>query len=145
MSLLEKINQGIKDAIKGREQVRLDVLRMLKSKILAADARGNLSDEEITKLFKTYYGNIQESFEQAKSVNRSDIADRLKEELGIIQEFLPKTLSVEETRKVVAQAIEISGAKSKKDVGLVMKTIMKMGLPIDGKLAKELADQSFAE
>lgn len=145
MSLLEKINQGIKDAIKGREQVRLDVLRMLKSKILAADARGNLSDEEITKLFKTYYGNIQESFEQAKSVNRSDIADRLKEELGIIQEFLPKTLSVEETRKVVAQAIEISGAKSKKDVGLVMKTIMKMGLPIDGKLAKELADQSFTE
>jgi hypothetical protein len=47
---------------------------------------------------------------------------------------------MEETKKVVQQAIADSGAKTKKEVGLVMKTIMKLNLPIDGKLAKELAD-----
>jgi uncharacterized protein YqeY len=145
MTLFEKINDGIKEAIRGRHQLRLDTLRMLKSKILAVDARGALPDAEVVKLFKTYFGNIQEAFEQAEALNRPDIADKLKSELAIIQEFLPKTLSHEETRKVVLQAIHDSGAKTKKEVGLVMKTIMKLNLPIDGKLAKELADQLLVD
>lgn len=141
MTLFEKINQGIKDAIKGREQVRLDTLRMLKSKILAVDARGNLSDSEVVKLFKTYYGNLQEALDQAKAGNRADIAERLEKEMTIIQEFLPKAPSKEETKKLVEQAISDSGAKNGKDIGLVMKTLMKLNSAIDGKLAKELADQ----
>jgi uncharacterized protein YqeY len=139
--LFEKINEGIKEAIRGRLQLRLDTLRMLKSKILAVDARGQLPDAEVVKLFKTYFGNIQEAFEQAEALGRSDVAERLKSELAIIQEFIPKTLSLEETRKIVMQAIADSGAKTKKELGLVMKAIMKLNLPIDGKLAKEIADQ----
>lgn len=145
MTLLEKINNDLKEAIKSRDQLRLETLRMLKSKILAVDARGNLSDEEVTKLFKTYYGNIQEAYEQAKTVNRHEAAEKLKSELAIIQEFLPKALSREETKKLVQQAIKTSGAKTKKDIGLVMKTIMKLNNQIDGKLAKELADQLLGD
>jgi uncharacterized protein len=145
MTIIEQINSGIKEAIRSRDSLRLDTLRMLKSKILTVDARANLPDAEVIKIFKTYFGNLQEALEQAQSVNRQDIAERLQGELKIIQEFLPKTLSYEETKKIVIQAIADSGAKTKKDLGLVMKSIMKLNLAIDAKLAKDLAFQLLTD
>ncbi len=145
MTIIEQINQGIKDAMRSRDQIRLDTLRMLKSKILAVDARAALPDTEVLKLFKTYFGNLEEALDQAQSANRSDIAERLKSELLIIQEFLPKAPSLEETKKLVIQAIADSGAKTKKDLGLVMKGIMKLNNTVDGKLAKDLASQLLSD
>ena len=145
MPIMEELNNGIKEAIRSRNQVRLDTLRSLKAKILAVDARGNLPDPDAIKLFKTYFGNLQEALEQAQAANRPEIAERLKTELLIIQEFLPKALSVEETKKIVEQAIAESGAKTKKDLGLVMKGVMKLNSAVDGKLAKDLASQLLAE
>lgn len=139
MTITEELNNGIKDAMRNRDQIRLDTLRMLKSKILAVDARGNLPDGEILKLFKSYSGNLQEALEQAQGANRPDIIEKLTSELKIVQEFLPKGLSPEETKKLVEQAIVDSGAKSKRDLGFVMKSIMKLNSSVDGKLAKELA------
>lgn len=141
MTIIENINEGIKEAMRSRNQIRLDTLRMLKSKILTVDARGNLPDNDVIKLFKTYYGNLQEALEQAQSLNRPEIADKLKAELNIIQEFLPKALSIEETKKIVEQAIAESNAKTKKDFGMVMKSIMKLNSSVDGKTAKDLANQ----
>ena len=141
MTLIEKINHDIKEAMKARDQLRLDTIRMLKSRILAVDARGNLPDADVLKLFKTYFGSLQEALEQAQAVNRSEIAEKLKQEIAIVQEFLPKAPSLEETKKIVIQAIADSGAKTKKEFGVVMKTIMKLNSAIDGRLAKELADQ----
>ncbi|CCB86725.1 MULTISPECIES: GatB/YqeY domain-containing protein [Parachlamydia] len=145
MALVEKINDGIKEAMKSRDQIRLDTLRMLKSKILAVDARCNLPDAEVLKLFKTYFGSLKEALEQAQTFNRPDIAEKLKSELEIVQEFLPKALSPEETKKIVIQAIADSGAKTKKDFGLVMKSIMKLNNSVDGKLAKDLANQLLSD
>src|SRR3989344_5547917 len=139
MAIIDTINHGIKEAIRSQDSVRMATLRMLKSKILAVDARANLPDAEVVKLFKTYFGNLQEALDQAERANRSDIAEQLKKELLIIQEFLPKALSFEETKKIVVQAIAESGAKTKKDLGLVMKTVMKLNNTVDGKLAKNLA------
>jgi len=145
MALIDQINDGIKEAMRNRDQLRLGTLRMLKSKIMAVDARCNLPDTEVIKLFKTYYGNLQEALDQAQAVNRPDIAEPLKIELKIIQEFLPKTPSPEETKSLVVQAIAESGAKTKKDLGLVMKTVMKLNSAVDGKLAKDLASQLLPE
>lgn len=145
MTLVEQINNGIKDAMRSQDKIRLDTLRMLKSKILAVDARGNIPDPEVQKLFKTYLGNLQEAYEQAQSLNRPEIVQKLKAEIAIVQEFLPKALSAEETKKLVEQAIMDSGAKSKKDLGLVMKGIMKLNSSVDGKLAKDLAGQLLPE
>lgn len=139
MTLIEQINQGIKDAMRSQNQLRLNTLRMLKAKILAVDARAALPDAEVVKLFKTYYGNLQEAKEQAAS--RPDLVEQLEKEMAIVQEFLPKTPSPEETKKIVLQAIAESGAKTKKEVGLVMKSVMKINNAVDGKLAKTLADQ----
>lgn len=145
MTMIEKISEGIKEAMRSRDQIRLETLRMLKSKILAVDARGNLPDTEVIKIFKTYFGNLQEALAQAQSANRPDMAEKLQAELKIIQEFLPKVPSLEETKKIVAQAIAESGAKTKKDLGLVMKAIMKINSAVDGKLAKDLAGESLAD
>lgn len=145
MSIIEQINEDIKEAMRNRNQLRLTTLRMLKAKILAVDARATLPDNEVIKIFKTYYGNLQESLEQAQSVNRLDIAEPLKIELQIIQEFLPKSPSPEETRKIVTQAIAESGAKTKKELGLVMKAIMKINNTVDGKLAKEIASEMLVD
>ena len=145
MTIIEKVNEGIKEAMRSRDQIRLATLRMLKSKILAVDARANLPDAEVIKLFKTYFGNIQEALDQAQIANRPEMAEQLKSELAIIQEFLPKTPSLEETKKLVIQAIADSGAKTKKELGLVMKALMKLNNTVDGKLAKELASELLAD
>ena len=145
MKLIEQINDGIKDSMRSKDQVRLNTLRMLKSKILAVDARAELPDNEVQKLFKTYYGNLQEAHEQALMANRAETADQLKSEIAIVQEFLPKGLTPEETKDIVVAAIAESGAKSKRDFGLVMKAIMKINNTVDGKLAKELANQLLAD
>lgn len=145
MTYIEQINQGIKDAMKNRDQIRLDTLRMLKSKILTVDARCNLPDADVQKLFKTYYGNLQEALEHAQAANRQEMVEKLKNEMVIVQEFLPKALSVEETKAIVLQAITESGAKTKKDVGMVMKSIMTINKSVDGKLAKDLATQQLPD
>jgi len=145
MTIIEKVNEGIKEAMRSRDQLRLSVLRMLKSKILAVDARANLPDAEVIKLFKTYFSNLQEALEQAERVNRSDIAEPLKNEILVVQEFLPKALSLEETKKLVVQAIAESGATTKKELGLVMKSVMKLNSTVDGKLAKDLAAGLLAD
>jgi uncharacterized protein len=118
---------------------------MLKSKIMAVDARGNLPDPEVLKLFKIYFSNLQEALDQAQAANRPEIVEKLKKELDIVQEFLPLALSREETKKIVAQAIADAGAKTKKDIGLVMKSVMKLNSTVDGKLAKELTDQLLTD
>jgi uncharacterized protein YqeY len=145
MSIIETINEGIKETMRSGDKVRLSTLRMLKSKIMAVDARANLPDAEVIKLFKTYLGNLQEALEQAQSVNRLDIAEPLKHEIIIVQEFIPKGPSPEETKKVVVQAIAQSGAKTKKDLGLVMKAVRQLNSAVDGKLAKDFADELLAD
>lgn len=141
MTIIEKINDGIKEAMKSREQLRLDTLRMLKSKILAVDARAAIPDADVLKLFKTYYGNLQEALEQAQGINRPELVEKLKGEMAVVQEFLPKIPTLEETKVIVAQAIAESGAKSKRDFGLVMKSIMKINGAVDGKVAKDVATE----
>ncbi|MBX3719448.1 MAG: GatB/YqeY domain-containing protein [Parachlamydiales bacterium] len=141
MAIIDQLNEGIKEAMRNRDQVRLGALRMLKSKIMAVDARCTLPDAEVLKLFKTYFGNLQEALEQAQAVNRTEMVDSLKSEMKVVEEFLPKAPSAEETKRLVEQAIAESGAKSKKDLGLVMKGVMKLNSAVDGKLTKDLASQ----
>ncbi len=140
MIIIEKINDGIKDAMRSKDQIRLSTLRMLKSKVMAVDARANLPDAEVVKIFKTYFGSLYEALEHAEAAKRSDMIEQLKKEIVIVQEFLPKAISLEDTKTVVIQAISTSGAKTKKDLGLVMKAVKQLNASVDGKLAKDLAE-----
>jgi hypothetical protein len=140
-TILEQINEDIKESMRSKNAIRLDTLRMLKSIILAVNARGNISDAEVIKLFKNYLGSLEEALQQTKVANRQEAIEKLEKEILIVKEFLPQALSKEETEKIVQKAILDSGAKSKKDIGLVMKIIKTSQLEIDGKLAKETADR----
>ncbi len=141
MSLVEAINHGIKEAMRSKDQIRLETLRMLKSKILAVDARGGLSDADVVKLFKTYLGNLEESYEQFFAAARHETAEKLKKEMQIVMEFLPKAPSLEETKAFVEVAIAETCAKSPKDFGVVMKHVMKACPHVDGKVVKQIADE----
>ncbi len=141
MTLFEQVNEGIKNAMRNRDQLRLETLRMLKSKVLTVDARGNLPDGDVIKIFKTYYGNLQEALEQAQAANRPEMAEKLKGEIAIVLEFLPKALSPEETKAIVLQAIAESGAKTKRETGAVMQKIKQINSSVDGKLAIEMINQ----
>jgi uncharacterized protein YqeY len=144
MTYLEQINEGIKESMRSKDFLRLNTLRMLKTKILTVDARGNVKEADIVKLFKAYLGNLQEALDQNMAINRLEEVEKLKGEMAVVLGFLPKALSREETENIIAQAIDESQAKSKKDLGLVMKAAMKINSGIDGKLAKELADQRLS-
>lgn len=145
MSLFERVNNGIKEAMRQKDQIRLETLRMLKSKILAVDARGNLQDPDIIKLFKTYFSNLEEALEQALVAARAEMAEKLKKEMAIVKEFLPQVPSREETRKIIEEAMKISGAKVKKDFGILMKAVMKINNAVDGRLVQELAVEFLTE
>lgn len=145
MAIIEQINEGIKEAMRRKDMVRLGTLRMLKSKVMAVDARAAIPDADVVKIFKTYLSNLQEALAIAEGANRVDVAGPLKIEIAIVQEFLPKALSKQETKEIVLQAIADSGAKGKRDLGLVMKAIMKINASVDGKLAKDLASELLPE
>ena len=145
MAIIEKINEDIKAAMRSKDQIRLSTLRMLKSKVMAVDARAELPDNEVLKIFKTYLGSLQEALEHAESANRAEMVSQLKIEITIVGEFLPKAPSADETRAIVAQAIKNSGAKTKKDLGLVMKAIMQLNNAVDGKLARDLASENLLD
>lgn len=144
MGLFETINEGIKESIRSKDLLRLETLRMLKSKILAVDARGALSESEVVKLFKTYSGNLHESLLISEQAGREEMVDKLKKEIAIVAEFLPKTPSLAETEALVRQAITETQAFSKKDLGIVMKKVMSLNPHADGKLVKQCIDQQLS-
>lgn len=145
MSIIQTINDGIKEAMRSRDTIRLNTLRMLKAKILAEDARCMLPDSEVIKLCKTYLGNLQEALDHAQTVNRPELVQQLQVEISVVQEFLPKAPSREETKTLLLEAISESGAKTKKDFGKVMKCIMQKNNALDGRLVKELAEQLLTD
>jgi uncharacterized protein YqeY len=144
MTLVEQINEGIKESMKSKDTLRLEVLRMLKAKILSVDARGALSDLEVIKLIKTYYGNLEEALEQTLIAKREEMAEKLRKEMLIVETFLPKTASKEETKALVLMAIQESGAKTKKEMGNVMKIVLKMNPNVDAKLASSLVNEHLS-
>lgn len=97
MSLRDQIQEGIKNAMKNREQARLDTLRMAKGAILIKEkekARAEaISDEEVVAVLRSEIRKRQQSMETYEQVGRQDVVDALKNEIAVIEEFLPKQLS----------------------------------------------------
>jgi len=136
--LFEKINAQIKETMKAKDELRLSTLRMMKSKILYVNARGDLPEAEIIKIVNKYSKEIKESIEEFKKVGRNDDVAKSEKELVIVQEFLPKQLSADEIKGTVQQAIQETGASSMKEMGNVMKAVLAKHPGIDGKTVSQL-------
>ena len=143
MSLFENLNKDLQKAMKEKNALRLDTLRMMKSKVLYVNARGDLPDEEILKILSKYAKSLEEAIEEAKKVGRLDVSEKTSLELKIVEEYLPTKLSEKELKEVVKKVIAESGASSMKDMGRVMKEIMGKHPAVDGKLLKNLVEQTL--
>jgi len=141
--LFKKLNNDLAAAMKAKDTFRLDVIRMMKSKVLNINARGDLPDAEILKILQKYAKSLKDAIEETKKVNRPEAVTKLEGELKIVGEYLPKMLSEAEVRDIVAKAIAEVGATSPKDTGKVMKAVMGMGLSVDGSMVSKLVSQMF--
>lgn len=135
--LFAKINKDLQEAMKRKDEMRLSVLRMMKSKVLNISARGDLPDNEILSILTKYGKSVKESIEEFKKVGRIAEVDRAEKELVVVQEYLPKELSPDEVKKIVQQAVASLGATSIKEMGKVMKEVLAQGPGIDGKLVNQ--------
>jgi len=138
-----KISDDMKTAMKAKDAKTLEVLRMMKSKIMTVNARGEISDEEIIKILSTYEKNLKDALKLSEDNNRIEAADELKVELEVVARYLPKKLSKDETIKIVAEVIAEMGATSKQEMGKVMGGVMKKGLPVDSQLVKEIVESKL--
>lgn len=137
MSLKAKIEEGIKDAMRAKNQDRLRTLRAIKSLILLEETSGSgkdLTADVEMKLLTKAAKQRKDSLEVFQSQNRADLADKEQIELSIIEEFLPKQLSEEELEAKLKEIIAQVGASSPADMGKVMGVATKQlaGLA-DGK------------
>lgn len=116
--------------MKQKEKDRLRVLRSLKAKLLEReiserkDGEGSLNDEQATEVLMKAAKQRKESIDQFEKGGRDDLAEKEKEELEVIESYLPEMLSEEEIRDVVREIIDDVGADSMADMGPVMGRVM---------------------
>ena len=137
MSLQERVSQEIKAAMLAKAADRLSALRMLKSALGYAQIERkteNLPDAEVVAIVQKEVKKRRDSVEQFEKGGRAELAAKEKEEIAVLEMFLPKALSAEELEKLVRAAIQELGATSKKDMGPVIKAVQaKAAGSADGK------------
>lgn len=135
--LFAKINAELIKAMKEKDAFRLGVLRMIKSKILYINARGDMADTEIMKIINKYSKDLKEATEEYTKLGKTAEIGTLQNELKIIQEFLPPEITPEQIKTIVQETITQTAAASIKDMGKVMKEITTKYAGIDAKLVNQ--------
>ena len=129
MSLFDQVNEGIKDAMKNKQEGRLRALRGIKAALLLAKtekgAEDTLSDAKEMQVLTKMMKQREESYATDTQHNRPDLAAAEKEEMDVIATFLPQQMSAEELRAEVSAIITQLGATGMKDMGKVMGTATK--------------------
>jgi len=142
MSLKEKINEDLKNAMKAQDAFRTETLRSIRAEILKMDKSGmnrEMNEEEELQLLTRQVKMRKESIEMFKSAGRTDLVERETKQMDIINEYLPKQISREEAEKIIFGIIESTGASTPKDIGKVMGPVMKeLKGKFDGKLIQEI-------
>lgn len=130
MSIKQSILDELKSAMKQKKVDRLRVLRSLKAKILEKEiserkgGEGEIDDEQIVEVLMKAAKQRKESIEQFDEGDRKELADKERDELKIIEEFLPEMMGDDEVRAAVKEQIEKMGATDISDMGKVMGVMM---------------------
>ena len=142
MSLHDRLSEDLKLAMKSRDQLRMDVIRMIKAAVInkEVELRKDLDDAEMSRIMTTMIKQRKESVEQFEKGNRAELAAKERKEIAIIEAYLPKALSTEELTGMVESVVRETGATSPKDMGAVMKAVMARlaGQAVDGKQISDL-------
>ena len=125
-SLKQKIDQDMKEALKGKESLKLGVLRMLKSEIRykEIEKRAELSGEELISVISSSVKRRRDSIQQFEKGGRDDLVSQEKAELEVILQYLPEQLTEEKLSRLIRQAIQDANATGPSDLGKVMKLIL---------------------
>ena len=147
MSLEQKVMAEMKEAMKSKNESLLRGLRAIKAEIIKAKtepgAGGEIDEATELKFLQKMMKQRRDSLDIFEKQGRQDLAEKEKEEMAVIERFLPKQLSEEEIRQVVSQIIKETGASSAADLGKVMGVASKqLAGKADGKaisgIVKEL-------
>jgi uncharacterized protein len=148
MTLQERVDSDLKEAMRAKDATKVGVLRMLKSglkyaAIAKSGAEAELSDAEAVQVIRKQAKQRQDSIESFEQGGRAELADKEKEELAILNSYLPQAMSADELESVVRATIDEVGATSKAQMGAVMKALQaKVGGRADGKtLSTEVQKQ----
>jgi len=142
MSLTAQITDEIKDAMRAKDELKLSVLRILKTAFnnLAIEKNKNdLEDSEALEVVMRQAKQRRESIEGFEKAGRTELAEKEKKELEMLQKYLPKQLSDDDIKAKVQEAIQETGASGAADFGKVMKPLMaKVKGQADGKRVQSI-------
>ena len=150
MTLQERIDSDLREAMRAKDTTKLGVLRMLKSAlkyaaIAKAGAESELSDTEVAQVIRKQARQREDSIESFEKGGRAELAEKEKEELSILNSYLPQSMSTDEISKVVRETIAEIGATSKAQMGGVMKALQaKVGGRADGKTLSAEAQKQLS-
>lgn len=140
--LKTKINNMFKEAMKNKDTVRINVLKLLKASITNEEVKNKvseLSDEQVIEVINREIKRRREAIEEFNKVGKPERAKEEEIELKILLEFLPPQLTEEEINNIIDEAIKSTGAVSLKDMGKVMGQVMKQVRGrADGRIINEL-------
>jgi uncharacterized protein len=142
MSLREQISGDIKTAMKARESDKLNALRLVQSafKNREIELRPNpMSEDECILVLKKLVKQRKESVETYTTAGRKDLADAEAKEMALLETYLPAQMGRDQIEKIVVEAMAETGAKTVKEMGIVMKAAQaKAGGAADNKILSEI-------
>lgn len=126
LSLLTTLNEDMKQAMRAKDKETLQVIRMLKASIQNEQIKKgqDLNDEEELTVLSREMKQRRDSLTEFEKADRTDLADKVKKEIVIVEKYLPAQLSEDEIRAIVTEAIATTGATSPKKFGKVMGAVM---------------------
>ncbi|MGO9017905.1 MAG: GatB/YqeY domain-containing protein [Syntrophobacteraceae bacterium] len=148
MELRARIEEALKNAIRGKNETAKDALRMLLTsvKVKEKDIRRQPSETEIHQVISSLVKQRHDSVELYRKGGRADLASKEEDEIRVLQDFLPQQLSLEEVETMVSEAVSEAGATSPNDMGRVMKILMpKVAGRAEGKMVNELVRSKLAK
>jgi len=124
MTLLEKINEDLKEAMKAKNALNLSVIRMLKGAIqLELIKKKDLSDEDVVAIVAKQIKMRKDSITEFEKAGREDLVNQNKDEIEVLTTYLPKQLTLEEVKEILDEAFNKINPTSGKDMGLIMKEV----------------------
>ncbi len=140
MSLLQKLDDDLKSAMKASDKLKVSTIRMVKASLKnkQIEKREELSEDDIVSILSTLSKQRRESIEQFSNAGRDDLADNERQELEILQGYMPKQLTPEELDKIISESIRETASQGVKDMGKVMRIVMpRVKGAADGKTVNQ--------
>jgi uncharacterized protein YqeY len=140
--MLEKLSSEITTAMKSKDAKRLDVLRMMKSKIMTVSTKG-VDEKQSLNILKTYVKNLKEAVEMTQKAGKNDEVAQLQYEISVVSEYLPAEADIASITKAVEAAIAKVNPQGPQDFGKIMKEVMAAGLNADGNIIKQIVNEKM--